>query len=187
MTDAPMKLPAVWKHVSKEYKLKQYLGHGSFGEVVRAQHKKTGEYFAIKYISNVVKDDYSAKKILREITILRQLTKMKNNVFTSKLYDVIIPGDQDETNFNSLFLVMDYVEHDLKKIFTTTVPPSFSEDHVLTITYNLLCALKFLHSANIMHRDLKPANILINGECAIKICDFGLARSNPMVNLGKED
>jgi len=49
--------------------------------------------------------------------------------------------------------------------------------HIQTIIYNLLCSLKYLHSARILHRDIKPANILINEDCSIKICDFGLARS----------
>jgi len=43
--------------------------------------------------------------------------------------------------------------------------------------YNLLCAVKYLHSANVLHRDLKPANVLVNEDCSVKICDFGLARS----------
>lgn len=43
--------------------------------------------------------------------------------------------------------------------------------------YNLLCAVKYLHTANVLHRDLKPANILVNEDCSVKICDFGLARS----------
>jgi len=45
------------------------------------------------------------------------------------------------------------------------------------VVYNLLCAVKYLHSANVLHRDLKPANILVNEDCSVKICDFGLARS----------
>lgn len=45
------------------------------------------------------------------------------------------------------------------------------------MVYNLFCAIKFLHSANVLHRDLKPANVLVNEDCAVKICDFGLARS----------
>ena len=41
----------------------------------------------------------------------------------------------------------------------------------------MLCAVKYLHSANVLHRDLKPANVLVNEDCSVKICDFGLARS----------
>ena len=37
--------------------------------------------------------------------------------------------------------------------------------------------MKYVHSANILHRDIKPANILINSDCTIKLCDFGLSRS----------
>ena len=42
--------------------------------------------------------------------------------------------------------------------------------------YNILNAVRFIHSAGVMHRDFKPANILINDECQIEICDFGLSR-----------
>ena len=44
------------------------------------------------------------------------------------------------------------------------------------IAWQVLKALKFLHSALIVHRDLKPSNILINKSCHCKLCDFGLAR-----------
>jgi len=38
-------------------------------------------------------------------------------------------------------------------------------------------SLKYMHTANIIHRDLKPSNILVNSNCTIKLCDFGLVRS----------
>ena len=43
--------------------------------------------------------------------------------------------------------------------------------------YQTLRALKSIHSAGIVHRDLKPANLLVNANCDLKVCDFGLARS----------
>ena len=55
----------------------------------------------------------------------------------------------------------------------------FTETHVITLTYNILCALNLIHKLNIMHRDIKPENILVNRDCQVKICDFGLARTVP--------
>lgn len=49
--------------------------------------------------------------------------------------------------------------------------------HIKYIIYQLTKALKYLHSGKIIHRDLKPSNILINSNCFIKLCDFGLVRS----------
>ena len=67
---------------------------------------------------------------------------------------------------------------DLKQLLESVKQgTTLSEKHVVVIIYNLLCAINFIHSANIMHRDLKPANILIDDECNVKICDFGLSRS----------
>lgn len=50
----------------------------------------------------------------------------------------------------------------------------------------LLRALKYIHSANVLHRDLKPSNVLINVDCVIKLCDFGLARTDSQVGLMTE-
>lgn len=56
-------------------------------------------------------------------------------------------------------------------------PVFLSELHIKTLLYNLLVGLKYVHSAGIYHRDLKPANCLVNQDCSVKICDFGLART----------
>ena len=53
----------------------------------------------------------------------------------------------------------------------------FNEEKVIMITYNLLSSINFLHKSNIMHRDIKPANILLDNDCSVKLCDFGLART----------
>ncbi|XP_058101072.1 mitogen-activated protein kinase homolog D5 isoform X2 [Magnolia sinica] len=49
-------------------------------------------------------------------------------------------------------------------------------DHENYFLYQILRGLKYIHSANVLHRDLKPSNLLLNANCDLKICDFGLAR-----------
>ena len=98
---------------------------------------------------------------------------MKENIFTCKLLDVIIPS-KDQENFNAVVLVLDFVIQDLRMLMDSN-KFKFEEDHAIIILYNILCGINFLHSANIMHRDLKPGNILINYNCEISICDFGMA------------
>lgn len=118
---------------------------------------------AIKLLLNSFSDEYQAKKVLSEIQILRQLSTMKSNVFTTKLEDVIASTNPEKISY--IFIVMEHVDSDLKRVFNTTQNIEFNEEHVITILYNTLCAMSFLHSANIMHRDIKPANILVDVEC----------------------
>lgn len=80
---------------------------------------------------------------------------------------------------------MEHVESDLKKLMNSVPDVDIQDDHILTIAYNLFCALKYLHTANILHRDLKPANILIDSDCNVKICDFGLSRTMPESCVGQ--
>lgn len=51
-----------------------------------------------------------------------------------------------------------------------------TDAHFQSFIYQTLCGLKYIHSANVLHRDLKPGNLLVNADCELKICDFGLAR-----------
>jgi len=53
----------------------------------------------------------------------------------------------------------------------------FNEEYVILIFYNILCSLNFLHNGNVIHRDIKSANLLIDDDCQIKVCDFGLSRT----------
>ena len=103
---------------------------------------------------------------------MRHLTQMKNNKHTIQLYDII--PDQEMT---SIFLVMEYMPMDLRNVLCKAQKVMLDQEHILIVIYKILCAIQFLHSANIMHRDIKPANILVGKECNIKICDFGLSRS----------
>lgn len=65
------------------------------------------------------------------------------------------------------------MECDLHKLLRSQ---KLSNDHTCYFTYQILRGLKYIHSANVLHRDLKPSNILVNSNCDLRICDFGLAR-----------
>jgi len=86
--------------------------------------------------------------------------------------DILPP--EDPAHYLTLTLVFEFVDADLGKIFLTD--QFFSLLHVQYMAYQILLGMKYMHSAGIVHRDLKPANILINEDCSIKVCDFGLAR-----------
>lgn len=75
---------------------------------------------------------------------------------------------------------MEYYGNDMRSVMRSIKNGTMlSENHILTLTYNMLSGLKYLHRLNIMHRDLKPANILVAQDCSIKFCDFGLSRKLP--------
>jgi serine/threonine protein kinase len=82
-------------------------------------------------------------------------------------------------HFTHLFIVMELAETDMKKMLEISPSIGLNDEHILTIMYNMLCSLNFIHSSGIMHRDLKPGNILIDEDCKVQICDFGLSRAMP--------
>lgn len=83
--------------------------------------------------------------------------------------------DEPET-VNGVYLVIEYMSFTLFDLLTKA-EGKLSHEQALILSYNLLCAVKYLHSCNIMHRDLKPENILVTEDMQVKICDFGLSRS----------
>lgn len=80
--------------------------------------------------------------------------------------------------FKSLFLVVEYFHSDIGKVVHSIKNGTVLEDdHIKTILYNSLCAIQFIHSANLVHRNLSPSSILIDANCQVKICNFDLART----------
>ena len=80
--------------------------------------------------------------------------------FTPELID-LIRGSDSQNNL-IVFIVMEKYDTDLRSLIRLGPKSGYTEDHLIMILYNTLCALKYLHSANVMHRDIKPSNILIN-------------------------
>ena len=76
---------------------------------------------------------------------------------------------------NDVYLVMDFIEHDLKTLQEEMDEP-FLPSEIKTLLLQLGSAIEFLHDHWILHRDLKTSNILMNNRGEIKVADFGMAR-----------
>mmetsp|Transcript_3173 Transcript_3173/g.3906 ORF Transcript_3173/g.3906 Transcript_3173/m.3906 type:complete len:217 (+) Transcript_3173:231-881(+) len=111
-----------------------------------------------------------AKRTLREIKILRLLHH--ENVINIKT--IISPKSLKD--FNEIYVVLELMETDLGSIIKSD--QELSLDHIKFFMYQLLRGIKYIHSAGILHRDLKPRNLLVDSNCDLKICDFGLSRAD---------
>ncbi|TFK37954.1 kinase-like domain-containing protein [Crucibulum laeve] len=143
------------------------IGEGAYGVVCSAIHAPTQRKVAIKRITPF---DHSmfCLRTLREIKLLRHFRH--ENIIA--ILDILRPPSLEE--FNEVYLVQELMETDLHRVIRTQ---ELSDDHCQYFIYQTLRALKALHSADVLHRDLKPSNLLLNANCDLKICDFGLARS----------
>ncbi|KAI4382347.1 hypothetical protein MLD38_008322 [Melastoma candidum] len=153
------------------------VGRGAYGIVCCATNSVTKEEVAIKKIGNAFDNRIDAKRTLREIKLLCHMDHDNYGVviccrlFRSK--DIIRPPSREQ--FNDVYIVYELMETDLHQIIRSNQP--LTDDHCQYFLYQLLRGLKYVHSANVLHRDLKPSNLLLNANCDLKICDFGLART----------
>ncbi|XP_042040521.1 mitogen-activated protein kinase 7-like isoform X1 [Salvia splendens] len=146
------------------------IGRGAYGVVCSSINRETNERVAIKKINNVFGNRVDALRTLRELMLLRCIKH--ENVIALK--DVMMPSNW--RGFKDVYLVYELMDSDLHQIIKS--PQPLSNDHCKYFVFQLLRGLKYLHSANILHRDLKPGNLLVNADCQLKICDFGLARTS---------
>lgn len=153
------------QHVLKKYTIEDKLGKGAYGVVWRAQEKKTKKQVAVKKIFDAFANDTDAQRTYREVIILQQLAHP--NII--RILNVL-PAD----NAKDLYLVFEFMEADLAAVIRANI---LTPTHKQFVVYQTCCALKFVHSANLVHRDLKPSNLLLDSDCFVKLCDFGLSRS----------
>ncbi|XP_057449077.1 mitogen-activated protein kinase homolog NTF6 [Lotus japonicus] len=156
----------------------QPVGRGAYGIVCCATNSETKEAVAIKKIGNAFDNRIDAKRTLREIKLLCHMDH--DNVI--KIKDIIRPPDRE--NFNDVYIVYELMDTDLHQIIQSN--QSLTDEHCQYFLYQLLRGLKYVHSANVLHRDLKPSNLLLNANCDLKICDFGLARTTSETDLMTE-
>ena len=131
---------------------------------------KKGQRVAIKKIKDVFADVVDAKRILREIKLLQHFRSHENIV---TVLDIMTYPPESVT-FSDIYIVTNLMESDLERIIRSK--QVLTNQHFQYFLYQILRALKYIHSANVLHRDLKPSNLLVNANCDLAVCDFGLSR-----------
>jgi len=155
--------------ITKRYTFHREIGQGAYGTVWEASDNETGQPVAVKKVGARNFQEYMlAKRALRELKLLRHLDGNDN-------ITAFLDADlNDPHHFTELYLVEGLMEADLNQIIKSK--QSLADQHFQYFIYQILRGLKWMHSANVIHRDLKPGNILVNSDCEVRICDFGLAR-----------
>ncbi|KAI8060558.1 kinase-like domain-containing protein, partial [Gongronella butleri] len=164
--------------IKQRYRVIRKVGAGSYGTVVSAIDTHTKEFVAIKKCFRIFDRKLLTKRCLREIKLLRHLTG-HTNIVGLKDIDIV-----NVASFNEIYLVLECCDTTMHDVIHANVP--LEPVHYRWFMYQIFSALHYMHSANVLHRDLKPSNILVNENCSIRICDFGMARSLvPDASVGK--
>lgn len=160
----------------------------AYGIVWKAVDRKHRTTVALKKCFDAFRNSTDAQRTYREIMYLQELGHHDNII---RLCNVI-----KAENDRDIFLVFDFMgacdslragcralchawlfpcaETDLHAVVRANI---LEDIHKQYIIYQLLKSLKFMHSAQLIHRDIKPSNLLLNSDCHVKLCDFGLCRS----------
>lgn len=154
------------KHILDQYDVSQKVGQGAYGIVWKATHRRSGNTVALKKCFDAFRNNTDSMRTFREVLYLKAMAGHENIVNIQAVLPAC--GDRD------LYITFNFMSTDLSHVIKAKL---LTEIHVKFISYQLLRALKYIHSANLIHRDIKPSNILIDDNCCIKLCDFGLCRS----------
>jgi len=131
--------------------------------VCSAKDQFTGQNVAIKKVVKPFTNPVLSKRTYRELKLLKHLAH--ENILS--LSDIFI------SPLENIYFVTELLGTDLQRLLAAR---ALEKQFVQYFLYQILRGLKYIHSAGVVHRDLKPSNILVNENCDLKICDFGLAR-----------
>ncbi|ERN06237.1 hypothetical protein AMTRI_Chr06g170380 [Amborella trichopoda] len=141
------------------------IGQGTYSNVYKARDIITGKIVALKKVRFDNLEPESVKFMAREILILRRL----NHPNVVKLEGLVTSRMSC-----SLYLVFEYMEHDLAGL-AACPGIEFTEPQVKCYVTQLLRGLEHCHNQRVLHRDIKGSNLLLDNEGILKIADFGLA------------
>ncbi|KAH8356641.1 hypothetical protein KR084_010973 [Drosophila pseudotakahashii] len=155
------------QNVERIFDIRKRLGKGAYGIVWKATDKRNKDTVALKKIFDAFRDETDAQRTYREVIFLRAFRHHPNII---RLMDVFKAG-----NNLDFYLVFEFMESDLHNVIKKG--DVLKDIHKRFVMYQLINAIKYMHSGNVIHRDLKPSNILIDSKCRLKVADFGLART----------
>ncbi|CAF1604893.1 unnamed protein product [Rotaria magnacalcarata] len=167
-------------HLGSRYSLPKMIGSGAYGQVISAYDSLLQRKVAIKKIKlpsiNAVEAKLFYSRSLREICIL---TPLKHDNIVQVL-DCYTPAATVE-HMREIYIVTNLMRLDLHQLIKMNNQRPIDKriitsSHVPHFLYQILRALKFIHSAKVLHRDLKPSNIFVDLDGHVRIGDFGLAR-----------
>lgn len=150
------------------YKKLNEIEEGTYGLVFRAQCKQTGDIVALKKLKLSHEREGFPVTSLREIATL--LGSHHENIVNVR---EVVVGQE----LSNVFIVMDYMEHDLRTLMDSDLDQSiFTLGESKEIIRQVLSAVEHLHKHWIVHRDLKTSNLLLSNRGKVQVADFGLAR-----------
>ncbi|KAK8225162.1 Hog1-like MAP kinase protein [Phyllosticta paracitricarpa] len=186
--------------ITSRYTDLQPVGMGAFGLVCSAKDQLTGQAVAVKKIMKPFSTPVLSKRTYRELKLLkhlrhenvrralhmaiqalltRRLDRSSASVTSSSLpsrtcmQNFSAPYPPATALTSASYFVTELLGTDLHRLLTSR---PLEKQFIQYFLYQILRGLKYVHSAGVVHRDLKPSNILVNENCDLKICDFGLAR-----------
>jgi len=143
------------------------LGRGAYGIVWEVTERGTGKKFALKKCFDAFNNSTDAQRTFREILLLQELNGHANIV---RLMSVI-----KAQNNRDIYMISECMATNLHQVIAGNMLTPIHREY---ITYQVLKALKFMHTGGVLHRDLKPANLLLSANCHVRVCDFGLSRTS---------
>ncbi|CAG9327750.1 unnamed protein product [Blepharisma stoltei] len=150
------------------------VGEGTYGNVFKAKDRITNEVYAMKKIKMDREKEGFPITALREIKLLKQM----DHPNIVKLKEIVTSKSTDDRTPGNVYLLFEYMHHDLEGLLNMPKPKiEYTVPHLKCFIKQMLQAIEYLHSKNIIHRDIKCANLLVNDDGEVKLADFGLARS----------
>lgn len=153
------------------YKDLKLIDYGAQGIVCEVEDSVLDRPVAIKQLIRPFKTICDAKRTFREIKLSGSIKPHPNVI---SLLNLFTP-QKSLQEFRGIYLVTELMDQTLDYAIKT--PQNLNHNQISYLIYQILAAIKHLHSSNIIHRDPKPKNIAVNSNCNLKLLDFGLARN----------